>query len=170
MKTFLLLISLLFVFPFAEARKHKASVNLSGVVESCHDGDTCRVRVKDKVAKVRFAGVDTPELKQKYGLEAQRFVEHLVLGREVNLQCDGASWDRITCTVYLEDRNINRELVQAGWAYDSPKYSKGSYKQDEILAKSRHLGIWAAGTELTSPYCFRHKANKRCRVSALYMP
>jgi micrococcal nuclease len=165
-----LLTLLLCLSSSAEARRKKTEVHLSGVVQQCHDGDTCRVMIDRKIAKVRLAGVDTPEIKQKYGKEAQKFTEGILLGRVVDLKCDGTSWDRITCTVFVDGRNINQELVQNGWAYDSAKFSNGVYRQDEILARSKRKGIWAAGESLTSPYCFRHKTNKKCRVSSNYMP
>lgn len=170
MRTLLLTLALILALSPAEARKKKTVVKLNGIVQQCHDGDTCRIRVGDKIAKVRFAGVDAPELKQKYGKEAQRFLSGILLGRVVDLKCDGASWDRITCTVFVDGRNINQELVQNGWAYDSAKYSKGAYKADELAAKSKRLGMWSNTEKLTSPYCFRHKSNKKCRVSSNYMP
>ena len=154
----------------AFAKSRKSSVQrLQGVVQACHDGDTCRVMVAGKIAKVRFAGVDTPELKQAYGKEAQRFTEGLLKGKFVLLVCRGRSYDRITCEVFLEGRSINLEIVQNGWGYDLPKYSKGLYRQAEASARAQKIGIWKYGN-LTSPHCFRHKADKRCRVAASFMP
>ncbi len=67
-KYFLILTLVLsFSTSFAKKKKHASVQNLSGVVESCHDGDTCRVLVNGKSLKIRFAGIDTPELSQKYG-------------------------------------------------------------------------------------------------------
>lgn len=167
--TLLLILGLL--SPTAEARKKKKPQiqKLSGVVQKCHDGDTCRVLVKDKNLKIRFSGIDAPELKQKYGKDAQMFTESKIKNRPVDLECEGTSFDRLTCTVFLEGRNINREIVLNGWAYDSAKYSKGLYAPDVALAKSKRLGIWK-DSNLTSPYCFRHKTSKHCRVSQSYMP
>ena len=161
---------------FAKSRK-SAELRLQGVVQACHDGDTCRVSVtgasartfQKSIAKVRFAGVDTPELKQPYGKDAQRFTEGLLRGKMVSLVCKGKSYDRITCEVYLDGRNINLEIVQAGWGYDLPKYSKGLYKEAEATARAQKIGIWKS-SNLTSPHCFRHKTDKRCRVATSFMP
>lgn len=169
-KHLLILAALILAVPGAEAKKKKKEMTvLTGIVQKCYDGDTCRVLVQNKIAKIRFAGIDTPELRQQHGKEAQQFTEGQLKGKTVDLKCDGASWDRITCTVYLEGRNFNQVIVQKGWAYDSTQFSKGAYKQDELTAKAQRLGVWAS-QNLQSPYCFRHKANKKCRVSALYMP
>ena len=153
---------------FAKSRK-SSEQRQQGVVQACHDGDTCRILVAGKIAKVRFAGVDTPELKQPYGKDAQRFTEGLLKGKLVGLVCNGKSYDRITCEVFLEGRNINLEIVQNGWAYDLPKYSKGLYKEAELTARAQKIGIWKS-SNLISPHCFRHKSDKRCRVAASFMP
>jgi len=155
----------------AHARKKKKTQiqKISGVVQKCHDGDTCRVIANDKNLKIRFAGIDTPELKQKYGKDAQAFTESKIKNRNVDLECEGTSYDRLTCTVFLEGKNINREIVLNGWAYDSFKYSKGAYAPDVEIAKSQRLGMWK-DANLVSPYCFRHKNSKPCRVRQSYMP
>ncbi|WP_413585810.1 thermonuclease family protein [Bdellovibrio sp. HCB274] len=154
----------------AEAKKKKKQVQfLTGVVQKCHDGDTCRVNVNGKIAKVRFAGIDCPEISQKYGKQARNFTESVIKGKEVNLECDGKSFDRITCTVFVNDKNVNLMIVQNGWAYDSTKYSKGRYLASVDEAKGRRLGIWR-DSDLTSPYCYRHKTNKKCSLDRSYMP
>lgn len=169
-----LLIFILFPLFFSSgaiaSKKNKNQIQkLSGVVEKCHDGDTCRVAVNDKILKIRFSGIDTPELSQKYGKDAQKFTESKLRGQNVDLECEGKSYDRLTCTVFLQGRNVNREIVLAGWAYDSFKYSKGEYAPDVATAKSQRLGIWK-DENLISPYCYRHKTSKHCRVSQSYMP
>lgn len=164
-------ISMTFYSPAAEAgKKKKVTVQkISGVVQKCHDGDTCRVLVNNKSLKIRFAGIDTPEISQQYGKEAQIFTESKLKNKRVNLECEGTSFDRLTCLVFLEGRNINRDIVLNGWAFDSKKYSKGIYAPDVQVAKDKKLGIWKEAP-LVSPYCFRHKTSKHCRTSQLYMP
>lgn len=157
-------------FNSAQAKKKKQQVQkLSGVVQKCHDGDTCRILVGNKVAKVRFAGIDCPELSQKYGKDARNFTESLIKNKYVNLECDGKSFDRITCTVFLGDKNVNEMIAQHGWAYDSTKYSKGRYLASVDTAKSQRAGMWI-DQNLTSPYCYRHKMNKKCALDQSYMP
>jgi len=155
----------------AEAAKRKKNKiqKLTGTVQSCHDGDTCRVLVKNKSLKIRFAGIDTPELSQQNGKDAKNFTESKLKGRTVDLECEGTSFDRLTCVVFLEGRNINREIILNGWAFESLKYSKGEYAPDVQTAKNKRLGIWQ-NENLVSPYCYRHKTSKHCRVSQLYMP
>lgn len=154
-----------------EARKKKVPTvtKMSGVVERCHDGDTCHVMVAGKRIKVRFAGIDTPEIKQKDGIRARNFTEFLIKGKTVDLDCDGTSFDRITCTVYQAGVNINAEIVRKGWAFDSKRYSKGKYASSEQEAKAGKIGIWK-DDQLSSPFCFRSPKAKQCLRDKAYMP
>ena len=38
------------------------------IVTDVTDGDTVKIEYQNKTIKVRLAGIDTPELKQKFGL------------------------------------------------------------------------------------------------------
>lgn len=155
---------------FAGRKKHSRASTLQGVVQSCHDGDTCRVVVDGQVLKIRFSGIDTPELHQKYGPEAKQFTETLVKGKAVDLKCEGRSYDRLTCDLYIHLVHVNAELVRNGWAYDSTKYSKGKYKDMVAEAQKLKLGMWKHGSPPMSPYCFRHKTAKACKRNIAYMP
>ncbi|MGZ3745027.1 MAG: thermonuclease family protein [Pseudobdellovibrionaceae bacterium] len=151
----------------ARAKKKNQIQNLRGLVQRCHDGDTCRVLVNNKSIKIRFSGIDSPEIMQPEGKMAKKFTESLILNKVVDLQCDGVSFDRLTCTVFYESKNINEEIVRNGFAWDSPKYSHGQYNLLMMEAQNKEIGIWK--TTRVSPYCFRHKTSKKCYVSQLYM-
>jgi len=45
--------------------------------------------------------------------------------------------------------NINQEIVKAGWAYDSPRYSKGAYSSDESNARIKKIGLWSEANPLS---------------------
>lgn len=154
---------------FAKKNKKSQVHNLQGVVQKCHDGDTCRVLVGNKSLKIRFAGIDCPELSQKYGKQARNFTESMIKNKEVRLECDGTSFDRLTCTVFLGNKNVNQSIVENGWAYDSTKYSKGRYLATVDEAKTQRKGIWS-DNDLISPYCYRHKTAKKCANDQSYMP
>lgn len=166
-KIFILLFLIFQVSAVAKEKTARKVEMLTGIVRSCHDGDTCRVEVKNKLLKIRFSGIDTPEKKQKYGVEAKQYTEKLVLHKQVDMECEGKSFDRLTCTLFHENKNINEELVKAGWAWDSKRYSKGKYQQIMNEAKMLKKGMWV-DTKI-SPFCYRHKESKKCRVSQLYM-
>lgn len=135
---------------------------ISGIVSRCHDGDTCTVISDGKKISVRFSGIDAPEIKQTDGKAARDFAEGLIKGKVVRLQCEGKSYNRTTCTVFLGGTDINAEIVKAGFAYDIPKYSKGRYKMLMHSARDQKIGIWK--NDPISPYCFRKKNNEKCKI------
>jgi len=65
-------------------------------------------------------------------------------------------YKRYIAVCYLEDININQELVKSGWAIAYKYYSK-DYIKDEKIAKDNKNGIWQG--EFIEPYIYR-KNNK----------
>jgi len=142
--------------------------SLEGIVEKCYDGDTCHVRVDSKKLKIRLSGIDAPELKQTEGKFARNYLQYLIQGQKVKLVCTGKSYDRRTCEVYLGDLWVNRKMVQEGWAWDSPKYSKRVFQEEMRKAQKEKKGIWS-GTPI-SPFGYRHGKQAKCLRDAIYMP
>jgi micrococcal nuclease len=149
------------------AKKKQMKSEYTGTVESCHDGDTCKIIVGNKKVKVRFSGIDAPEAKQPEGSAAREFLLSKILNQEVRLSCDGKSFDRIACTVFLGTMDVNEMMVRSGYAWDSPRYSKFKYSKVMKEAQAKGLGIWS--TIKISPFCFRHKNSPKCRTSKLHM-
>lgn len=182
-----LVLSLLLASPSAFARKAKSAGQTPkvpeqhrAIIDHCHDGDTCTAFLDDPKTgkpgavkmKIRFSGIDAPEKKQSQGLSAQKFLEARLKDKLVRLECLGKSFDRHTCVVFLGDENINRWMVAEGWAWDSPKYSKGEFKALQAAAQVAKKGMWgqAEADAQVSPFCYRHKKNKACRQSLLFNP
>jgi micrococcal nuclease len=114
----LVLISLL-AAPAADGRRPEGSV--IRVV----DGDTIHVQLGDRVEKVRYIGVDTPELRhpsrgeEPGGRAAAEMNRRLVGGRRVRLERDVQSRDRhgrLLAYVWIGDVMVNAELVRLGYA------------------------------------------------------
>lgn len=100
-----------------------------GVVVAHVDGDTADVRINGKVERVRFIGIDTPEVYHRdgspvdcYGPEASaRTRELLPLGTEVRLTGDVVGRDdygRLLAYVYRRDDElfVNAALIADGFA------------------------------------------------------
>jgi len=143
--------------------------NYSGRVIKCHDGDTCRILINNKSEKIRFSGIDAPELNQAGGQLAQKTLENLIVNRNVMLICEGFSFNRSTCVVFYNQKDINGEMVRLGLAWDYPKFSKGKYQNLMIEAQMKKRGLWKTAKKITSPYCFRHKSLHKCKSSPSYM-
>jgi micrococcal nuclease len=118
------------------------------------DGDTVEVEVSGAVERVRYVGIDAPELygdgaPQPFAREARDLNERLVDGRELVLRRDVSDRDRfgrLLRYVYLDDQLVNRALVAAGLAR-SQAYPPDTRLQDELneaqrQAQAKRLGLW----------------------------
>lgn len=98
---------------------------LEGVVVRIVDGDTIHVQLGARLEKVRYIGVDTPEVhhpskgEEPGGREATVVNRELVSGRRVRLELDAQSRDRhgrLLAYVWVDDTMVNAELVRRGFA------------------------------------------------------
>ena len=99
--------------------------SLSGTVIQVVVGDTIHVRADGRVERVRYLGVNTPEVhhptkgEQPAGREATEVNRHLVEGRTVGLELDVRERDRngwLLAYVYVGETMVNAELVRLGYA------------------------------------------------------
>ncbi|MBI4246701.1 MAG: thermonuclease family protein [Candidatus Rokubacteria bacterium] len=102
-----------------------APARLEATVVRVVDGDTIQVRIGDRVEKVRYIGVNTPEVhhptrgKEPGGSEATEVNRALVQGQRVGLELDVRERDRygrLLAYVWVGDLMINAELVRRGYA------------------------------------------------------
>ena len=98
---------------------------LDGTVVKVVDGDTIHVQVNGRVEKVRYIGVNTPELhhptkgEEFGGREAAAVNRALVTGHRVRLELDVQERDRygrLLAYVWVGGVMINAELVRRGYA------------------------------------------------------
>jgi micrococcal nuclease len=98
---------------------------LDGAVVRIVDGDTIHVRVGDRVEKVRYIGINTPEVhhprkgEEPGGRDAMAVNRALVAGRQVRLETDVQARDRygrLLAYVWIGDTMVNAELVRRGYA------------------------------------------------------
>ena len=98
---------------------------VEGTVVRVVDGDTIHVRICARVEKVRYIGVNTPEVhhptkgEEPGGREAAEVNRRLVEGQAVRLELDVQERDRygrLLAYVWIGDLMINAELVRLGYA------------------------------------------------------
>ena len=129
------------------------------------DGDTIEIHEQ----RIRFAGIDTPERGQQCtrdgkpwlcGKEAAFALADLIDGKPV--RCDptgGDRYGRIVAVCFLGEIELNRWLVEQGWALDYKRYSKGRYSDAQAVAKEAGRGLWQG--EFISPWEWRLKRTKK---------
>ena len=107
------------------------------------DGDTITILTQQrKQIKVRFYGIDAPELKQPYGKKSNQFLANLIAGEVVEVEENGKDrYKRAIGTIYLNGTDINAQMVANGYAWAYCKFSK-KYTAQESKAKKQGLGLW----------------------------
>ena len=117
------------------------------------DADT--IKVGEAAIQIRLDGIDAPELKQPCiaadgsewacGHEAGLALQRHIAGR--NVVCErlrrGLARLRGVCRIEGEEAELNRWVVEAGWAFAFVKSSR-TYAGDEAAARAARRGIWSS--------------------------
>ena len=125
------------------------------------DGDTIVLNGE----KIRFSGIDTPELKQTCLNDDQKvfcgiFAKMLLIkkiGNEVP-KCISEGKDaykRTLAECFINGESLSGFLVRSGYAFAYRKYSK-KFIKDEEFAKENKLGMWSMKFEY--PWDFRKES------------
>jgi endonuclease YncB( thermonuclease family) len=132
------------------------------VVTRVVDGDTVYVSIDGEEYRIRYIGIDTPELAhfgdpiECLALEAKQYNERLVLGQTVGLEKDVSETDdfgRLLRYVWLGNEMVNAKLVSDGYANASTyppdvRYAE-MFASLQAEARTAVRGLWgtACATE-----------------------
>ena len=146
----------------------------SGKVVYVADGDTIDVERNGKSVRVRLYGVDTPEKTQWYGQNAKAFTSAQVMGKTVEVQETGrAAWDRAEGIVMVGNLNINRHLVEYGYAWVDPRYCKkpfcAEWSEVEAEAREAKRGLWK-NSKAVPPWEYRKSKRKKSSSAGAKQP
>jgi endonuclease YncB( thermonuclease family) len=124
------------------------------------DGDTIHLNNE----KIRFTGIDTPELKQTCkknseiiycGIEARQLLIDKIGKDKVICVREGKDrYKRTLAECFVNDLSLSRYLVREGYAFAYRKYSK-KFINDEDFAKKNNMGMWSMNFEY--PWDWRKK-------------
>ena len=116
------------------------------IVGKCHviDGDTIHIGKK----KIRFAGINAPELDEPYGKQAKWAMVELCKGQQITAYPTGeTSYNRIVAKCFLHDgRDLAAEIVKQELALDLPHFPDPDYKHFETPAARKKLN-WKPSTK-----------------------
>jgi endonuclease YncB( thermonuclease family) len=115
-------------------------------VAAVHDGDTVTCVAPDGTShKIRLLGIDAPEHRQPYGDAARAGLAAKLAGGAVQVRGDARDQHgRLLGTLWVDGRDINRELVAEGLAWVF-----GGFAPDEALlaaeaeARRQQRGLWS---------------------------
>jgi endonuclease YncB( thermonuclease family) len=112
------------------------------------DGDTIHLNGE----KIRFTGIDTPELKQTCikegvinpcGVIAKEILVKKINDNKVECISEGKDqYKRILAECFVNDESLSSYLVRSGYAFAYRKYSK-KFILDEEYAKTNKIGMWS---------------------------
>lgn len=130
----------------------------SFIVTSVIDGDTFKIAYKTGEQSIRMLGLDAPEIsllrtKKKWCFadESKKYLEELLLGKEVVLEYDPTqnktdSYKRWLNYVYLEDLLINEEMLSQWYAkeytFKVPYLMRERFLLAQTQAQEEQLGLW----------------------------
>jgi micrococcal nuclease len=174
----LLLISALIIFVNAYAAQTVIRT-VNGTVTKVSDGDTIHLTTLEQTKlRVRLYGIDAPETPkanahtghinkpgQPYGEESWKALAGKIKGAQVKLDViDIDKYRRMVGMIWLDDRNINLEMVREGYAEAFIEYLKPPYREQfleaEHEAKLARRGIWAL-PDYERPRDFRKRLKVR---------
>ncbi|MFC1710814.1 thermonuclease family protein [Nanoarchaeota archaeon] len=111
-----LIILIVINYPFLDkALENYFSNYETGIVERVVDGDTVYINS----SSVRLLGINSPERGEQYYTEAKLYLEDLILNKTVKLEFGKEKYDlynRKLAYLFLDNQNINLELVENGYA------------------------------------------------------
>ena len=122
------------------------------------DGDTIYLNGE----KIRFTGIDTPELKQTClkegiqnpcGVTAKQILFDKIGNNNVECISEGKDqYKRILAECFVNNESLSSYLVRSGYAFAYRKYSK-NFIPDEDYARINKLGMWSM--EFDYPWDYR---------------
>lgn len=136
-----------------------ADDEITGKVISIIDGNTLEVAGSDdQVHTVLLAGIDCPELGQEYGEEAKKFLEKLVLKKEVTVQFQGKDrWgNRLAVVMIKGDKDLRVALLKEGLAWTSEKNPNAGLEEHRTLARQKGRGLWKEENPMP-PWTYRRQ-------------
>ena len=122
------------------------------------DGDTIHLNGE----KIRFTGIDTPELKQTCikegviypcGVTAKEILIVKISDNKIKCISEGKDqYKRTLAECFVNDESLSSYLVRSGYAFAYRKYSK-KFIFDEDYAKDNKIGMWSM--EFQYPWDYR---------------
>ena len=150
---------------------------VDALVVGIADGDTVTVlgdfSGTREQKRLRLTEIDTPERGQPWGTRARQALANKVFQRQVRVASEGEDrYGRLLGRIYVDDRDINREMVQEGHAWVYRQYSSDiGLLEDERLARQQRAGIWSLpDTDRMPPWEWRRGARQPAKANVASTP
>jgi endonuclease YncB( thermonuclease family) len=131
---------------------------IAGKTVGVTDGDTVTVLdATNTQHKIRLEAIDAPESHQPFGTQSKKALSEKVFGKAVRVEwSEKDKYRRTLGHIFIDDRWINREMVEEGSAWHYKQYSDDEdLAKLELTARAKKLGLWADKNAI-APWDFRH--------------
>jgi len=142
---------LVFLFSYIDVKSQDIKIT---------DGDTIRINGE----KIRFSGIDTPELRQtclKQGIKVlcgiiakQILIDKIADNKIVCIREGKDQYKRTLAECFVNNESLSSYLVKSGYAFAYRRYSK-KFITDEDFARTNKIGMWSM--EFDYPWDWRKK-------------
>ena len=142
---------LVFLFSYIDVKSQDIKIT---------DGDTIRINGE----KIRFSGIDTPELRQTClkqeikvlcGITAKQILIDKIGDNKVVCIREGKDqYKRTLAECFVNNESLSSYLVKSGYAFAYRRYSK-KFIADEDFARTNKIGMWSM--EFDYPWDWRKK-------------
>jgi len=142
---------LVFLFSYIDVKSQDIKIT---------DGDTIRINGE----KIRFSGIDTPELRQTClkqgiqvpcGIEAKQMLIDKISDNKIVCIREGKDqYKRTLAECFVNNESLSSYLVKSGYAFAYRRYSK-KFITDEDFARTNKIGMWSM--EFDYPWDWRNK-------------
>ena len=125
----------------------QADDEVNGKVTAVLDGNTIQISCfceTSDVRKVSLVGIDSPELGQEFGEDARKFLEKMILGKDVIVQFQGKDrFGNYLAVVKIKGKVDPRiELLKNGFAWTSEKNPAEELERYRLEAQRKRKGLW----------------------------
>lgn len=150
------LILLAFCFGYTQTFSNEG---ISGKVISVIDGNTVELLADGNEKRVVvLAGIDSPELTQEYGDKAKRYLEKLLMNKQVVVQLKGK--DRkgnfLAIVLLQGELDVRIELLKEGLAWTSENNPTPELEAYRVRAQEKGKGLWKEENP-TPPWTYRRQ-------------
>lgn len=133
-----------------------------GTLHYVQDGDSLHFKDKNgKVHHIRLTCIDAPETGQAGGEEAYRYLKQLLQDKPLVLKWHEMDrYNRILGTIFVDDLDVNAEMIRAGHAWHYVAYSDSKELTElEAEAKAAKRGLWSQENPI-APWDYRRMPSK----------
>lgn len=127
------------------------------------DGDSFLALLKGEQVEIRFWGIDCPEWNQPFAHNAKKITRQMLEGNDVQIWVkDRDRYGRLVAMVFLNNTNVNEELVRSGSAWVYSRYCNeqlcNRWNEYQHQAAKAKRGLWSQ-PNVVPPWQWRQRPN-----------